>query len=33
MLPGVAKFGFGVPGSWTRVQDWKSFALTQTATS
>ena len=26
MLPGAAKFGFGVPGSRTRLQDWKSFS-------
>jgi len=25
MLPGAPKFGFGVPGPRTRVQDWKSF--------
>lgn len=27
MLPGAARFGFGVPGSRTRVQDWKSSIL------
>lgn len=32
MLPGAPKFGFGVLGSRTRVQDWKSSSLSRVMT-